>query len=145
MSYVGTVLAITLCLLALLFGVFGFMNPDPKDCYVFPGIKEPSRDSFALKKIAFDAGLKDQKGYPLNMGHVFRIWFKWGFFTVLATLLLCIMLFYPAFRRACGSCADALLVMLGAISGLNGVFWLILGAVWRFSQTGKTAAGAFLE
>mmetsp|Transcript_19451 Transcript_19451/g.26311 ORF Transcript_19451/g.26311 Transcript_19451/m.26311 type:complete len:163 (+) Transcript_19451:18-506(+) len=133
MSYTGTVIAVTLCILALIFAVYGFVSPDPRDCFAFPGVNEPSRDVFALKKLAYDAGLKDQKGYPLNMGRVFRIWFQWGFFTVLVTLWLSILLFYPAFRKAMGVAADAILVLLGAVSSLNGFFWLILGAVWRFS------------
>ena len=79
------------------------------------------------------------------MGRVYRIWFQWGFFTMLATLWLSVMLFYPVFRRSLGRLADAILVIVGAVSVINGIFWLILGSVWRFSQSGKVASGALLE
>jgi len=152
MTYIGTVLAIVMMSLTILFAYYGFMNTDPKDCFYFPGLNEPSRDAYMLKKAAVDADLKDEKGYPLNMARVFKIWFQWGFFTVFASLWLSILLFYPIFRGRMGKifdskgvCFDMFLVIVGAVSALNGIFWLILGGVWRFSKAGKVASGAYLE
>ena len=55
------------------------------------------------------------------------------------------MLFYPAFRWWLGSLADAMIFQLGTCAAFNGVFWLLLGAVWRFSKSGRVSAGDLIE
>ena len=66
--------------------IFGFLNPDPKNCYYYPGVDIPERDPLVLKTTALEMNLKLLNGYPVNMAHVYRLWFQWGFISFTSLL-----------------------------------------------------------
>ena len=59
----------------VLFGIFGFMNPDQKNCWYYPGLDSPRKDPTGMTQYALSMGLKYRKGYPLNMANIYHIWF----------------------------------------------------------------------
>ena len=61
---------------AVFFAIFGFANPDPKNCYYFPGLEVPSRNPKTLEALAIENGIVPvKKGYPLNVASLYRVWF----------------------------------------------------------------------
>ena len=127
----------------MLFFFFGFMNPDSKDCYYYPGVKLPERDPLVLKTTALEMGLKELKGYPVNMGHVYRIWFMWGFFSMIGSLFLALCLKY--LKPYLGNFKNPSLIFFTFTLVLNSVAWLALGIVWRFANSGLIVSGDKLE
>lgn len=51
-SIMVTLLVILLTVCSVVLAIFAFRNPDPKSCYFFPGLDQPSRDPDLLLKTA---------------------------------------------------------------------------------------------
>lgn len=126
-------------------GTYGYSNPDAKNAFYIEGLdsvavsQQDARDQAALLNVAVRAG------YPIDMGHLFRTWFLWGFWgsvfqvCILATLIpLC--LFVKQIKLF-----NVIALTLQGVVFVNNVAWFLLGFFWRFSRAGRVASGEKLE
>lgn len=60
-------------------GVYGFGNPDPDHAYFIDGVGKPALTREAALALATEQSVEVRRGYPVDMGHMFRTWFLWGF------------------------------------------------------------------
>ena len=71
------------CILYLIFviylGVYAHANPDPAHAYYVDGLDTPGLSKEAVETMAKDRGVGVRAGYPVDMAHLFRAWFTWGF------------------------------------------------------------------
>ena len=81
MTVVLTILIVVILYVMLIvyLGVFGYANPDPSNCFYIEGVDTPSITKAAAETLAKDKGIEVKHGYPVDMGHLFRSWFLWGF------------------------------------------------------------------
>jgi len=138
---------------ALLYGIFtiymaayGYGGPDPKNAFYVDGVDSTATTREAAIATATAAGVQVKAGYPINMAHLFRGWFLWGFWTSLYTIavlgsVIPLHIYMPSKR----SLVNLLGVILMGISVLNSIIWYLAGFFWRFSRAGRVAAGAQLE
>lgn len=75
------------------------------------------------------------------MAAVFRIWFKWGFVTLLASLWLAVLLLYLNTRQLLGNFREVIIGFFVFAVCSNSLAWLVMGGLWRFSNGGKVASG----
>ena len=61
--------------------IYGYGRPDPNACYFVSGLDQPEKTRDAAIEAAKAANIEVKKGYPINMGHLFRVWFIWGFWS----------------------------------------------------------------
>ena len=75
------------------------------------------------------------------MANLFRIWFRWGFLSILASIAVLVTLPYLAniFRNNITNYISSLLI------SINMALWLIFGVMWRFSTAGIVISGENLE
>ena len=97
-----------------------------------------------LLKAAKDLHLPEKQGYPVNMGHIFRTWFQWGFFTMVMQIWIGAMLMFSNPMNLLGRYASTILIFFGIVSFINSAWWVVLGAIWRFSQAGQVTTGSKL-
>ena len=69
-----------LCTFTGLFFYYGFLSPDPSDCFYIKGVEAPERVRSNIIGVASLSNIKVSQGYPLNMARTFRVWFITGFF-----------------------------------------------------------------
>ena len=55
------------------------------------------------------------------------------------------MVVFANSRKLLGKSSDVLVVFAGLIVAGNGIFWFVLGAIWRFSNAGRVVSGDKLE
>ena len=55
--------------------IYGYGRPDPNACYFVSGLDQPEKTRDAAIEAAKAANIEVKKGYPINMGHLFRVWF----------------------------------------------------------------------
>ena len=138
LGVVGVFVTITVYL-----GIYGYNNPDPDSCWVVKGLDapQPTKDGVIAKSAQL--GVTIPEGYPVEMHHLFRAWFKWGFWSKI--YLVVSGTIFSSMNKCIGKTSS----VLGAIScGLyltNGLIWIVFGAIWRYTGAGKTAAGDNLE
>ena len=137
---IGVVIILSL---SVFYFIFGFVNPDPKDCFYYPGIDVPERDPLLLQTTAISMNLKQLKGYPVNIAHIYRLWFIWGFFSLAGSLALLFLLKLGS--DLLGKFKTAIMIFFAVTVALNVIAWLILGGIWRFSNSGKVVSGEKLE
>ena len=70
------------------FYAYAFGSPDPKGCYFVSGLDTPELTRNAVVQAAKEANVDVKKGYPINIGHLFRVWFVWGFWGAISNILL---------------------------------------------------------
>lgn len=126
--------------------VYGYGGPDPKNCFYVDGVDSTAITREAAIGTATAAGVQVKAGYPINMAHLFRGWFLWGFWTSLYTIavlgaVIPLHIYMPSKR----SLVNLLGLILMGISVLNSIIWYLAGFFWRFSRAGGVAAGAFIE
>ena len=104
-SVTVTLIVISLTVYSIVLAIFAFRNPDPKSCYFFPGLDQPSRDQDLLLKTALEQldvhtyTKLVKQGYPLNMANVFRKWFQWGFYSISIPMVLVAVTYLTNIRR----------------------------------------------
>ena len=74
----------------------------------------------------------------MDMKKVFLLWFKWGFYANAA--LFATMSATVAFI-ACKIKTQFFFVVTIGVYLTQLVIWLVMGAIWRFSELGMVAAG----
>lgn len=76
------------------------------------------------------------------MGHIYRIWFQWGFITYAVGLGLSLFVRCSGSGlNAFGAFRDTLLGCLGVSLCLNSLAFIGLGLMWRFSESGNVVSG----
>ena len=65
-------------------GKFAFSSPDPKHCWYIDGLNTSAFSVMSAKEIALARNIPVKDGYPVDMAHIFRAWFKWGFWGSIA-------------------------------------------------------------
>lgn len=147
-SVMGVAVVLYAILVAYL-GIFGYNNPDPESCFYIDGVDTTAKTRVAAVNKAVEAEVKVRAGYPIDMAHIFRSWFIWGFWDKICQIGI-IALFLPlAF-----CCKEALVKtalmrvlfsVLQSLSCLSSLLWFILGFYWRFSRAGRVTSGDELK
>ena len=87
-GYAGICLCSFLYLLFMIYlGHYGFGSPDPRHCYFIDGLETVERTRDAIVKEAEDKEVSIGKGYPIDMGHLFRSWYLWAFWGCIFNLV----------------------------------------------------------
>lgn len=126
--------------------MYTFSNPDPRHCYFIKGLDTPAISKSTVLILARDREIAVPDGYPLDISHLFRAWFVWGFWGTIYQIVI-FAVFLPL---ACTCTSNVhILYISGAIaetiSCCNTIAWLILGFFWRYSSGGSTCSGDKLE
>lgn len=76
------------------------------------------------------------------MGHIYRIWFQWGFisFAIALTFGL-VMRCSESGLKAFGVFGHVLIGCFGVSICLNYLALIALGLMWRFSESGRVVSG----
>lgn len=138
---IGTFSILYFILTAVLYK-YGFAGFDPKNCYFVSGLDVPALTREAAVTAAEAADVTVSKGYPINMGHMFRVWFKWGFWSCVVTIVISAtatpMHAYMPSKR---SFLNPFFAILAGIGFCNAAAWFLLGLFWRLSLGGRISSG----
>ena len=74
-----SVFVVAYAVFVIYLGLFAYGNPDPSNCFFIDEMDTTATSKFAAVTMAIDRGIRVRKGYPINMAHLFRTWFLWGF------------------------------------------------------------------
>jgi len=127
-------------------GVYGYGNPDPEHAYFIDGVDQTALTKEAAEELASTAGVTVRAGYPIDMAHLFRTWFLWGFWgsVFMIALLATVTTLYIMCKQHLG-----MIKMIGGISYAvlfcNTAAWFLLGFFWRFSKAGRISSGDKIE
>ena len=127
-------------------GVFAHGNPDPPHCYFIDGLETTGLTRATVTTLAFERGIPVRSGYPLDIAHLFRAWFIWGFWTSLIQILI-VAVFVPVFRFV-ETNIDIYKMVALIMQGMmccSTIAWFLLGFFWRYSKGGRVASGDKLE
>ena len=132
------IIVILFSMLVIYLGVYGYANPDPEHCYYVDGVDQPATTRDAAEKLANDKGVEIKHGYPVDMAHLFRSWFLWGFWSHIIFLILHLV-FVPMFFlcRETFAFQQIIYLILFGVSCCNHVAWFLMGFFWRFSRAGR--------
>ena len=77
---------ISLCLFSAIYGLYlfwigryAFGFDDAKNCYFIDELDTPGTSQLDAEQKALALQIPIKPGYPINMAHIFRAWFLWGF------------------------------------------------------------------
>ena len=133
-------------ILVIYLAIYAYSNPDPPHCYYIAGLDTPAITKSTALILAREEEIPVRDGYPVDIAHLFRAWFIWGFWgSIYQIVVLCVFL-----PLAC-LCTHSIhiLYVSGAIAELlscfNTMAWLVLGFFWRYSSGGSTVSGDKLE
>jgi len=82
------IVVILFIMLVVYLGVYGFSNPDPAHCYFVGGLDTPTTTSAAAEALAKEKSIEVKHGYPVDLGHLFRSWFLWGFWSHIISIII---------------------------------------------------------
>lgn len=74
-----SVCSILYVIFVIYLGVYAYANPDPVHAFYVDGLETPGITKETAQQLAIDRGIEVRSGYPLDMAHLFRSWFMWGF------------------------------------------------------------------
>ena len=77
-------------------GIYAYANPDPSHSYYIDGLDTTGMSRMAAETLAKERGIPVKAGYPVDMAHLFRTWFMWGFWGSIAQLMI-FAIFIPMF------------------------------------------------
>ena len=127
-------------------GVYGFGNPDPDHAYFIDGVGKPALTREAALALATEQSVEVRRGYPVDMGHMFRSWFLWGFwasaFNIALIMTLVLLCHLCKARQGQIGCIG---LVICAFTCCNTASWFLLGFFWRFSKAGRISAGERIE
>ena len=120
----------------------GYSSNDPANAFYIEGVDRPGLTKDAVTALATEANVTVKAGYPVDMGHLFRSWFKWGFWGSFLNIVL-MAAFFPLRKFCPGQRSMMKMAYMGSYAALalNAVIWFILGFFWRYSRAGRIAAG----
>lgn len=130
-------------LITILLAVYGYKNPDSEECWVVLGLDAPAPSKTAIEIKAATMGVPITEGYPVNMAKVYRTWFIWGFWSKI--YLVVMALFFGGLSNFLGKFGQIVGNIACGLYAVHGLVWIVVGAVWRYSNDGSVAAGDFLE
>lgn len=126
---------------ALVFlGYYAYNNPDPTQCWVVRDLHSawPTKADAIARADTMDIDITS--GYPMEMHAVFEVWFMWGFWTKI-TLIVLLLLGFGVYKSGKENAAKIMGFLSFGLYAAQGIVWLGLGAVWRYSKAGQVAAG----
>ena len=137
-----SVLTTLYAIFVVLLGVFAHGTPDPPHCYFIDGVETPGITKAAVEKLATDRGVPVRTGYPLDIAHLFRAWFIWGFWTSLIQIAF-IAVFMSVFRFLENNIViyKAIALVMQGMMCCSTIIWYLLGFFWRYSKGGRVASG----
>ena len=120
---------------------FGFGSPDSRHCYYVDGLDTVERSKEAIIEVAEDKEVPVTKGYPIDMGHLFRSWYLWAFWGSIFNLvafgtLLGLYIYRKDLRHILRMVAGTVTLIVVC----NNLLWYLLGCLWRFSSAGRVAS-----
>lgn len=133
-------------MLVVYLGVYGYANPDPEHVFFVDGVETPGVTKEAVEQMAKDKSVEVKAGYPVDMAHLFRAWFIWGFWSHIVGLIIQLV-FVPMFFLCRVSSAVPLLtyMALQGINCCNMILWFLMGFFWRFSRAGRITSGEKID
>lgn len=144
----GVVLTVVEVLLTIGLGMYAFANPDPKQCWVVRDLHSAwlTKADAIARADAMDIDVTS--GFPMEMHAIFVAWFMWGFFAKVFLLTFCGLSFFVYLCRDKESenCSKVLCAKITSSIAIGfyvvqGIVWLGMGAVWRYSKGGAVASG----
>ena len=60
-------------------GIYSYGNPDPAHCYYIDGQDTTGLSKTVATTLADERSIQIRDGYPIDVAHLFRSWFMWGF------------------------------------------------------------------
>ena len=60
-------------------GLNAYSEKDPDHCFYIDGVETPGTTSQNVRQSAEELGIAVKAGYPIDMAHIFHVWFLWGF------------------------------------------------------------------
>ena len=126
---------------ALVFlGYYAYSNPDPSQCWVVRDLHSawPTKADAIARADTMDIDVTS--GYPMEMHAVFELWFTWGFWAKI-TLIAALLLGVGVYKSGHENAGKIVLFLSSGLYAAQGIVWLGLGAVWRYSKAGQVASG----
>ena len=119
-------------------GFYTYKNPDPTQCWVVRDLHSawPSKADAIARADTMDIDVTS--GFPMEMHAVFIMWFTWGFWAKI-TLLAVLTIGFVIFKMGNEYCARLLGFLSGGLYAAQGIVWLGLGGVWRYSKPGQAS------
>ena len=116
-------------------GYFGMDGPDPKSAFYIKGVNVPSLTRDGASALANERGVEIASGYPVDMGHIFRAWFLWGFWAqMLQVIFMLCHISYFFLIEGFALLEKPAFMMVQAVIALNNTIWFFTGL---FCQTIK--------
>ena len=78
-------------------------------------------------------------GFPMEMHALFVAWFLWGFWSKIA-LVVSMAIGYGTYKYN-EYCGKIVMFLAGGLYAAQGIVWLGVGGVWRYSKGGMVASG----
>lgn len=139
---ITNIVAITYIILAGWMAILAYRSPDPKSCYFVLGLNKVHSEYDTIKKIASEEEITIRRGYPIDMAHVFRTYFTWGFWNIAAeAIIICFCSIVYCWKPVM-ACYQ--FVSFSGFVMVSSLFHFFLGLSWRFSSAGKVVSGDFL-
>ena len=137
-----SVLTILYAIFVVFLGVFAHGTVDPLHCYYIDGVETPGLTKDAVSKLATDRDIPVRTGYPLDIAHLFRAWFIWGFWTSLIQIAI-IAVFVSVYRFLENNIAiyKVIALVMQGMMCCSTIIWYLLGFFWRYSKGGRVASG----
>lgn len=137
-----SVLSILYAIFVIYQGIYAYANPDPAHCYYIDGLDTPSLTRDGAETLAKERGIAIRQGYPVDMAHLFRTWFMWGFWGSITQLAI-LAIFIPLYCLKKGSqeVQKYVFYVMQGLSCCVASLWFVFGFFWRFSRGGRVASG----
>lgn len=116
-------------------GIYGYNNPDPDACYFIEGLETTELTRADAISKAASLGVPVKVGYPVNMAHLYRAWFIWGFWDKLYQLVI-VAVFVPLAILMREKMVVPLRIVFSGLQSLaccSTMIWFFMGLFWRFS------------
>lgn len=123
-------------------GIYAYKNPDPTQCWVVRDLASSWTSRADALARADTMGIDVTEGFPMEMHAVFVTWFLWGFWAKVALVIS--MAFGFGVYKANPYLGKIIMFLTGGLYAANGIMWLGVGGIWRYSKGGMVAAGAEL-
>ena len=140
------ILVLLYAMFVVYLGVYGYANPDPESCFYIDRIDTPSLTREGAEEFAKEKGIDVRPGYPVDMAHLFRSWFLWGFWSHIVGLVVQLV-FVPMFFlcRVSSAAPHLTYMVLQGANCCNLAAWFLMGFFWRFSRAGRIVSGEKIE
>ena len=79
-------------------------------------------------------GIKVDEGYPVEIHKLFRVWFIWGFWSQVYLVVSAII--FSSLSKYCGGFGEILGKISCCLYLINCLVWIVVGAIFRYSNAG---------